>query len=37
MTVLADTELRSCGRVAEEIRAPAAAGVPPDQAIGAAS
>jgi imidazolonepropionase-like amidohydrolase len=37
VTVLAGTDSRPCGQVADEIRALAAAGVPPHQAIGAAS
>jgi imidazolonepropionase-like amidohydrolase len=37
VTILAGTDSRPCGRVIDEIRALAAAGVPPDQAIGAAS
>jgi imidazolonepropionase-like amidohydrolase len=34
---LAGTDSRPCGRVIDEIRALADAGVPPEQAIGAAS
>jgi imidazolonepropionase-like amidohydrolase len=37
VTILAGTDSRPCGRVADEIRAMAAAGVPPHQVIGAAS
>ena len=37
VTILAGTDSRPCGRVAVEIAALAAAGVPPHQAIGAAS
>ena len=37
VTILAGIDLRPCGRIADEIRALAAAGVPPHQAIGAAS
>ncbi|MGH3205853.1 MAG: amidohydrolase family protein [Streptosporangiaceae bacterium] len=37
MTVLAGTDSRPCGRVCDEIRALVAAGMPPHQAIGAAS
>ena len=36
MTILAGTDSRPCGRVADEIRALAAAGMSPHQAIGAA-
>jgi imidazolonepropionase-like amidohydrolase len=37
VTILAGTDSRPCGRVIDEVRALAAAGVPPHQAIGAAS
>lgn len=37
VTILAGTDSRPCGRVIDEIRALAEAGVPPHQAIGAAS
>ena len=37
VTILAGTDSRPCGRVIDEIRALAVAGVPPHQAIGAAS
>jgi imidazolonepropionase-like amidohydrolase len=37
VTILAGTDSRPCGRVIDEIRALAGAGVPPHQAIGAAS
>jgi imidazolonepropionase-like amidohydrolase len=37
VTILAGTDSRPCGRVIDEIRALADAGVPPHQAIGAAS
>jgi imidazolonepropionase-like amidohydrolase len=37
VTILAGTDSRPCGRVVSEICALAAAGVPPHQAIGAAS
>jgi imidazolonepropionase-like amidohydrolase len=37
VTILAGTDSRPCGRVIDEIRALAEAGVPADQAIGAAS
>ena len=37
VTILAGTDSRPCGRVTDEIRALADAGVPPEQAIGAAS
>ncbi len=37
VTVLAGTDSRPCGRVTGEIRALTAAGMPPHQAIGAAS
>jgi imidazolonepropionase-like amidohydrolase len=36
VTILAGTDSRPCGRVADEIRALAAAGMSPHQAIGAA-
>jgi imidazolonepropionase-like amidohydrolase len=37
VTILAGTDSRPCGRIIDEIRALAEAGVPPHQAIGAAS
>jgi imidazolonepropionase-like amidohydrolase len=37
VTILAGTDSRPCGRIIDEIRALAAAGVPPHQAVGAAS
>lgn len=37
VTILAGTDSRPCGRVIDEIRALAEAGVPPHQAVGAAS
>lgn len=37
VTILAGTDSRPCGRIVDEIRALVKAGVPPHQAIGAAS